>query len=134
MNTKVNVNRVSEHLLCETPDWCDYEEDDWDYEYALDEFKQTIEERIIKYNPNGYYKIIAENMGWDRRSGYKVARIQDYSDLCNALFNCFSDFHARVHSYYTKGLYIRVTHHDNPVSGDKYYLIPISERTYQEYV
>ena len=107
-------------------------------EFELNLTMQDLGAYIKQRFKTGYVKCEAENMGWQRRSGYKVFKcnIDREADDVGADFirnfvpNC--EWSAKVYSLNSgKGLYFNVTHHDNPVSGDRYYLTPISQRTYE---
>ena len=91
---------------------------------------------IQKRFNTGYVQCKAENIGWQRRSGYKVFECDINEDpisvsrgfLCSFMPDC--DWCARVYSLNSgKGLYFSVSHHD--AHGESYYLTPISERTYE---
>ena len=109
--------------------------DPYDYEDECDSliqwenFEFLVNGVLHKKNPDGYYKIEARNMGWNRRSGYKYAEINRASDLVNALG--IAESMIEVRRYHNKGLFIRAKNHDNPVNGDEYYLIPVAESTYR---
>ena len=92
---------------------------------------------IKKRFKTGYVKCRAENMGWRKASGYKVFkcntdREEDYvgADFLSK-FTPDCEWSAKVYSLDSRGLFFTVTHHDNPVNGDRYYLTPISARTYE---
>lgn len=83
-----------------------------------------------------YVKCRGENLGWRRRSGYKVFKFntdreEDYVGaefLSKFMPDC--EWSATVYSLNGgKGLYFSVSHHD--AQGESYYLTPISARTYE---
>ena len=107
-------------------------------EFEYEDFCLSLAELVEKRFKTGYVKCEAKNMGWQRRSGYKVFKIDEQlreeqlgmKFLNNFMPNC--EWCAKVYSLNNgKGLCFIVAHHDNPVSGDEYYLTPISERTYE---
>lgn len=121
--------RTSKKPLLELEAYCD--------EIEWDDFLLALGTLIKERFTTGFVKCSAEDIGWRHLRGYKafecnpdpnewtVAR----SFLFSFMPNC--DYSARVYSLNSgRGLYINVTHHDNPVSGDRYYLTPISQRTY----
>ena len=106
-----------------------------DWECFLIDVGVLVEKRFT----TGYVKCTAEDMGWRHLSGYKVFKCDtndSYEDIGRRFVNSFCpncDWSADVYSLNnSRGLFFRVTHHDNPVNGDKYYLMPISERTYNQ--
>lgn len=103
-------------------------------EFAYEDFKITLAPIVEKIFTTGYVKCSAENMGWRRVSGYKVfifdPQVRTVSDFLSN-FMPDTDWSCQVfRAVNGHGLYFNVTHHDNPVSGDEYYLTPISENTY----
>lgn len=118
-------------LLLDTNNLCD----ECDWEFFLIELGTLVSQRFT----TGYVLCEAENMGWRHLSGYKVFECDlndTLEDLGRSFLNAFCpdcDWSARVYSYKNDtGLYLNVTHHDNPVSGDDYYLTPIDEETYDK--
>ena len=105
---------------------CIDEDDTW---VEWENFKLVLDGILHQKNPDGYYRVEAKNLGWNRRSGYKYAEINRASDLVNALG--IADSTIEVRRYHNKGLFIRAKNHDNPVNGDEYYLIPVAESTYR---
>lgn len=106
--------------------------DSFDYDCFLTALGTYIRERF----KTGYVKCQAENMGWQRRSGYKVFKCNvspmDNREVARDFLDSFmpnTDWCATVYSLNRgKGLYFSVSHHD--AQGESYYLTPISERTY----
>lgn len=106
--------------------------DEFDWELFLQDLGCYIKQRF----KSGYVKCQAENIGWQRRSGYKVFTV-DTTDpekkLARVFLNQFTpncDWCATVYSLNDgKGLYFSLSHHD--AQGESYYLTPISQRTYR---
>lgn len=105
----------------------------------FDLFLEYIGFLVKKRFKTGYVLCEAENMGWQRRSAHKAfVCYTDGSDVhvANQFFSNFMpncDWSATVYSLNGgKGLYINVKHHDNPVNGDHFYLLPISQRRYEQ--
>lgn len=105
-------------------------------EFDYMEFCIRLSEIIRKRFTTGYVKCRAENIGWQRRSGYKVFKCDITQDsvrlgesfLANFMPNC--DWSATVYTLNKgKGLYFSVSHHD--AQGESYYLSHITERTYE---
>lgn len=108
--------------------------------FEWDEFTAILGELVKKrFSEKGYAKVEAKNMGWRRASAWKVFKIADspfISDLGDSFIIDIAprcDWSATVYSYSnSRGLYINIKHHDNPVGGDEYYVLPISKRTYEK--
>lgn len=104
-------------------------------EFEYEDFCLALGELIKKRFKSGYVKCRAENLGWQRRSGYKVFTV-DPTDpairLARIFLNQFTpncDWCASVYSLNNgKGLYFSLSHHD--AQGESYYLTPISRGTY----
>lgn len=95
-------------------------------------------ELVIERFKEGYVMCRAKNIGWMRLEGYKVFAIDTYRDPYDVgiafieEFCPHCDWTARVYSLNEEsGLYFNITHHDNPVNGDSYYLTPITEEVYE---
>ena len=105
-------------------------------EFEYEDFCHVLGTMIKQRFKSGYVKCKAENIGWQRRSGYKVFTV-DTTDpavkLARIFLNQFTpncDWSAEVYSLNEgKGLYFSLSHHD--AQGESYYLTPISQRTYQ---
>ena len=98
-------------------------------EILLDNFEWEFNHLVQKKNPDGYFKIVGKNLGWDRREGYKYAEISCARELFNAI-STLAESTISIYRYHNKGLFIRATNHDNPVNGDQYYLVPVAYSTY----
>ena len=126
---------IGKKPLCSTFDG------EFDDEIAWEEFLYTLASYIRARFPSGYAKVNAENIGWRHLSGYKMIKFdldKDYDDLAREFLFQFCpdcEFNAVVFSITNRrGLYFNVTHHDNPVSGDHYYIVPASRRTYERFI
>lgn len=110
-------------------------EDDWD------DFASQIGELVKKRFKSEYCKVTGKNMGWRKRSGHKVFQVYridlDSYEVGRDFLNEFmpsGDYSAIVHSLnHGKGLFFRVTHHDNPVGGDEYYILPTTKGVYDRF-
>ena len=107
--------------------------DEIEYIRAMTEFGLLVQKRFAK---NSYARVKAENMGWSRRSGFKVFEVDrdlyPYETGVDFIGNIapHSDYRAKVYSLDGRGFYINILHHDNPVNGDDFYIVPISEKTF----
>ena len=119
---------VSKNSVAEVEPYCD--------EFEWEDFLFVVGTMIKARFKTGYVKCQAENMGWQRRSGYKVftcdinkpAREVAREFLFSFMPN--TDWCATVYSLNRgSGLYFSVSHHD--AQGESYYLTPITERTYE---
>ena len=85
-----------------------------------------------------YIKITAQNVGWQRRCAVKAITVdREYHDELlgrTILSECglSDDNHIRIYRLMprSRGILIRATNHDNPVNGDRFYLTPCVERTF----
>lgn len=105
-------------------------------EFEYEDFCLALGLRIRACFKTGYVKCRGENLGWRRRSGYKVFECdpdQNVVKLAKDFLNSFmpdTDWSATVYSLNGgKGLYFSVSHHD--AQGESYYLTPISRGTYE---
>lgn len=107
-------------------------------EFEWEDFLESLGTLVKKRFKTDCVKCTAKNLGWRHLSGYKVFKCDTNRPanevgaqfISNFMPDC--EWSARVYSLNSgKGLYINATHHDNPVSGDEYYLTPISFRTYE---
>ena len=122
--------RVSKKPLLELEPYCE----DYEWEDFLFSLGVLIRDRF----ETGYVKCSAENMGWRKLKAYKVFECDINESPINIARNfLFSfmpncDWSTTVYSLNSgRGLFFTVTHHDNPVGGDRYFLTPISQRTYE---
>lgn len=120
---------------------CSSDDGDFNDDATWEEFLYNLAGYIRKRFSTGYAKVYGENMGWRRLSGYKVIKFDleaDDDDLAREFLEGFVPdcaFITRVFSLISHhGLYFRLFHHDNPVNGDEYYLVPITRRTYEQFM
>ena len=106
-------------LLCEG--------DNYDNDLLWQDMTVELQEQINKKNPNGFWHVKGENLGWQKRSGEKWIKATDSNNL---LFQILPKTNCSFQIYnYGKGLAITNAHHDS--QNEIYYLTPCAERSYE---
>lgn len=109
---------------------CDIEncEDTYCYDLAWDAFCDDISKYVMRGKE--FFRDDAKDMGWMRRSGYRVFRADNAMEFLRAISpdtHCAYRFHPGKHG---RGVIARISHHDAPM-GENHYIRAISERTYK---
>lgn len=103
------------------------------YEIEWEFFCESLGELIRKKFKALSMKIQGENLGWRKLSGVAYLQIDESTSyqMGRQLFSKLhsgTECHVRVRTY-KRGLEIAITHHDNPVGGDKFYCLPCAPST-----
>ena len=114
-------------------------EEDVDSECAWDNYSHALTVLVTTRFKEHCIKVSRDITRWNgnRYGGYKCADcIENGEDLMNCIFpRGMGESHVYVYSYRGgKGLALRVTHHDNPVNGDWYYVVPVKQSTVDRYI
>jgi len=102
------------------------------FDMARDDFFNYLQEIIDEKNPDGYWYVRGENMGWRNLSGYSVFQTNDAQTFFDKVTPNTSDLTFRSYEYGKNGLFISVSHHDSPM-GESLYAFPITPEQYEEY-
>ena len=90
----------------------------WDDDMAY--FSEILQQK----NPEGHWYVSGQEMGWQKREGYKYVDTNDGAEFIREIAPRTSDFSFKIHDYGTDGLYIRLSHHDAP-TGEHIFAVPV---------
>lgn len=105
-------------------DGCNYCED-FEWEDVLAELDIIMSNK----NKDVYWYCEVENFGWRKLSGNKHFIANTSSEFLNAILP-ETECNFEIYNY-GKGLCITNKHHDSPLGDEKYYIIPIAQKTYE---
>ena len=129
MNKKyTSKNPILEYDPCDEP---------YDGDYVLwGEFTTALSVLIKDRFADHCVKVTREVTDWSGKTfgGSKYADdIHHAEDLIDCIFpRGLGESHMRVYTY-PRGLAFRVTHHDNPVNGDWYFVVRVKQSTVDRY-
>jgi hypothetical protein len=111
---------------------CDYISQNYDlFQFAYDDFIEELQSIIDKKNKTNYWKVEGINLNWRNSSGYKYINTNNAKDLLSKILPN-TDCSISVENY-KNGLYIKAKHHDQPVNGSSFYILPCSQKTYYKF-
>ena len=109
---------------------------DYEWEDMLAELQEILDKAHKNTISDNWWMFRGRNVGWRGNSTtpeWQPFETKDAQDLLFKIMPKRTDWSMKVSAdYRKKEVYFSVTHHDNPVGGDKYTVRPINKKELEE--
>ena len=106
-----------------------YQDQDY-WQFSWRDLTDALTEILHKKNRNGFWKARVRNFGWRNLDGSKAFKAETGSEFLREILPQ-TDCHFTVFNY-GRGLAIQNFHHDSPIGNEWYYVLPTTQRRYEE--
>lgn len=99
-------------------------------DFHWDDFLMELDYIVDSKNKGDYWKASVNNFGWRNLDGQKFFKADSSIELLREVLPD-TDCHFNIFNF-GKGIAIQNYHHDSPMGNEWYYLLPITESTYEK--